>query len=223
MNILAIDSLTSTLSVSACSLDRSATVSYAGLGQHAERMIDLVARALDIVGIEPRAVQLVACPEGPGSFTGLRLAYAAAKGIQLAAGCPLLPIPTLELYAHGLADWPGAVVSVLDAKKERFYLQVFRRGEAATGPLDASETDCARLLDPEERVIVVGPDAQAFLERLRGSFPAIDAVALPAAPETAANALIARAKAAFACYTNPVPDHAGPVYVRKSDAETSAT
>ncbi|HOT63277.1 MAG TPA: tRNA (adenosine(37)-N6)-threonylcarbamoyltransferase complex dimerization subunit type 1 TsaB [Treponemataceae bacterium] len=223
MNILAIDSLTAALSVSACSLDRSATVTCSGLGQHAERMVDLVARALDIVGVEPRAVQLIACPEGPGSFTGLRLAYAAAKGIQLAAGCPLLPVPTLELYAHGLADWPGAVVAALDAKKERFYLQVFRRGEAATGPLDASEADCARLLDPEERVIVVGPDAQAFLERLRGAFPAIDAAALPTAPDQAVNALMARAKAAFACYTNPVPDHAGPVYVRKSDAEASAT
>jgi tRNA threonylcarbamoyladenosine biosynthesis protein TsaB len=184
-------------------------------------MVGLIDQAISLAGFSPKETGIVACAEGPGSFTGLRLAFSAAKAIQLAAGCPLFPVPPLPLYAAAAESWPGVVISVLDAKKQRFYLQFFRRGEAVSEVLDIGAQEAALRVDPAERILVTGPDAVLFAEELAGSVPGLDLAVLPSGTEGIAAAMISFAEKRNAHYTNPVPDHAGPVYVRKSDAESN--
>jgi len=221
MNILAIDSVTSILSVTASGQNGTVTVALDSGTQHAETLIGLIDKAVSIAGFTARETGRVACAEGPGSFTGLRIAYAAAKGIVLASGAELVPVPTLPCYASGFESWPGAVVSALDAKKGRFYVQVFRKGSAMTGSLDISAHEVMEYLDPAERILVTGPDAELFAEALSLSFAGIDVVSYNGGRAGISAVLAEFAKNHGSEYTGIVPDHAGPAYVRKSDAETN--
>lgn len=221
MNTLAIDSVTATLAVTAAGPSGTVTISLEGGPQHAESLVSLIEKAIALAGFAPRETELVACAEGPGSFTGLRIAYAAAKGIVLASGARLVPVPTLGCYAVAFSAWPGAVVSVLDAKKERFYAQVFRRGTAVTESLDIAPAEIAAFLDPAERVLVTGPDADLFSEALEGTVPGLDLVSVPTGKTGISAAIAVFANARGPEYTENVPDHAGPAYVRKSDAESN--
>lgn len=219
MNILAIDSITSVLSVYASGPAGKAVHSLSGDGQHAEKIVGLIDKAISSAGFSARETNLAVCAEGPGSFTGLRLAYAAAKAIQLASGCQLRPIQPLPCYALSFINWPGIVISAIDARKNRFYVQAFRRGTPVTGPQDIGPAEALRWIDPEERVLVTGPDASLFAEELSRTSPTLDLVSIPSSASGIADRMGFVAELHFPYYTESVPDHAGPVYVRKSDAE----
>lgn len=219
MNTLAIDTITSALSVTASGKNGRVTVSIVEGGQHASPLVDVIDRAISLAGFSPRETELVTCAEGPGSFTGLRLAWSSAKAISLASLCPLIPAPPLALYASPFASWPGAVIAVLDAKKNRFYAQVFRKGEAVSGALDIDPADARAYIDPAERVLVTGPDAEPFKERLDSAIPALDVTALPSGRNGISELMAEFAERAFSGYTEACSDQAGPIYVRKSDAE----
>ena len=199
----------------------TATLSLDSSKQHAETIIDLIQRSVALAGFSVKETNLVVCAEGPGSFTGLRLAYATAKGIQLAAHCPLFPVKGLGCYAQSAFSWPGAVIAVLDAKKNRFYIQIFRKGEAVTEALDIGESEVLQYLDAEERILVTGPDAVLFTEQFSNANPGFDICAIPSGLNGISEILAGIAEINFPLYTEVVPDHAGPVYVRKSDAETN--
>lgn len=221
MNTLAIDSITAILAVTAKGPSGKVTITLEGGPQHAESMISLIEKATLLAGFSPKETEIVSCAEGPGSFTGLRIAYAAAKGIVLASGARFIPVPTLLCYATPFASWPGVVISALDAKKERFYLQVFRRGIAVTEPMDASASEITGFVDPAERVLVTGPDADYFAETLGASAPSLDIVTIQNGKSGVSDQIAEVANAGGSGYTESMPDHAGPVYVRKSDAESN--
>jgi len=223
MNILAIDTITPVLSIAASGPAGKAFFSLSSGVQHAENLLGAIEKVLDSAGFTARQTNLVVCAEGPGSFTGLRLAYATAKAVQLAANCPLFPVPPLPCYADHFDSWPGAVISVLDAKKNRFYAQVFRRGTEVTEAMDIGESELMRFVDPSERILITGPDAALFAENLALAVPGLDLAVLPSGTRGIADVLIQFAEIRFPAYTGTIPDHAGPVYVRKSDAETNNT
>ncbi len=219
MNTLAIDAITPALSVSASGPKGTCTLSVINGGQHAPALLELIDAAVARAGFTPRQTQWIAVPEGPGSFTGLRLAWSAAKAISLAADCPIRAVPTLITYAAGFSSWPGPVVSVLDAKKSRFYAQIFRRGDVVTEPMDLSAAEFARYVAEGERILVTGPDAALFAEELSGANPLLDCYSLPSGVHGMSAELLLIAQSGYADYNETVPDHAGPIYVRRSDAE----
>jgi tRNA threonylcarbamoyl adenosine modification protein YeaZ len=90
----------------------------------------LVKRVMDRAGFAYTALDRVAVTIGPGSFTGLRVGIAAARGIALAAGKPAVGLSTLAAYATPLiaADDTLPVVAAIDARHEHVYLQVFGPG-----------------------------------------------------------------------------------------------
>jgi tRNA threonylcarbamoyladenosine biosynthesis protein TsaB len=63
---------------------------------------------------------------GPGSFTGLRVGVATAKGLGLALGLPVAPVPTLDAMASLLPFADAPVVPILDARKGEVYLSLYR-------------------------------------------------------------------------------------------------
>ena len=97
---------------------------------HAEALMPLVARVLDRAELDFAAIDRVAVTTGPGSFTGLRVGIAAARGLGLAGGKPVVGISTLAAYAAPfLADDDSVpVVAVIDARHDHVYLQVFGPG-----------------------------------------------------------------------------------------------
>lgn len=91
---------------------------------HAERLFGMVEEVLADAGWIPSDVQLLAVGVGPGSFTGVRVGMAAAKGIGFALSIPLLGVGSLEAMAHAARRrlGPGPVVALIDAKKGEVFV-----------------------------------------------------------------------------------------------------
>src|SRR5207245_7803218 len=69
---------------------------------HAEAVMPLIARVMDLAGVEFAELDRIAVSTGPGSFTGLRVGISAARGIALAAGKPAVGLSTLAALAAPL-------------------------------------------------------------------------------------------------------------------------
>jgi tRNA threonylcarbamoyl adenosine modification protein YeaZ len=97
---------------------------------HAEALVPMIARVMAAAGIGFSELDRIAVAVGPGSFTGLRVGIAAARGIALAAGKPAVGLTTLSGFAapHIAADDTRSIAAVIDARHEHVYLQVFGPG-----------------------------------------------------------------------------------------------
>ncbi|HEV7992588.1 MAG TPA: tRNA (adenosine(37)-N6)-threonylcarbamoyltransferase complex dimerization subunit type 1 TsaB [Gemmatimonadaceae bacterium] len=136
--------------------------SVAMRGREHEALMPAVAELLGEQGVAPTSLGRVVCGAGPGSFTSLRIAGAIAKGLALAAACPLVPVSSLALLVASLESLaPGRYLACLDAMRGEHYVGLFevtREGViAALGPEGrvASEVlaERARALD----AVLVGP------------------------------------------------------------------
>jgi tRNA threonylcarbamoyl adenosine modification protein YeaZ len=104
---------------------------------HAERLMAVIDRALEEANQTLAAVQRVAVVVGPGSFTGIRVGVAAARGLALALKVPAVGITTLEVLARSYQDRHEgqSVVAAMDAKRGEVYAQAFAAdGSAVTQP-----------------------------------------------------------------------------------------
>lgn len=96
---------------------------------HAEALIPMVAAVLGAAGLEPADLARIGVTVGPGTFAGLRVGLAAARGLGLAHGTDLVGVSTLEAVAVTLPD-PApdaplrAGVIAFDARNDEVYLQV---------------------------------------------------------------------------------------------------
>lgn len=92
---------------------------------HSEKLLPMIVHLLQELNLEPKDLDAVAAMQGPGSFTGLRIGMATAKG--LAQGCKLkfLAVPTLDCMAYNLVHYPGLVCPVLNAQKKEVYTAVY--------------------------------------------------------------------------------------------------
>ena len=97
---------------------------------HAEAVMPLIARVMDDAAMDFAALDRVAVTTGPGSFTGLRVGIAAARGIALAAAKPAIGLTTFAGFAapYIAADDSTPLVTAIDARHEHVYLQVFGSG-----------------------------------------------------------------------------------------------
>ena len=133
MRVLAID--TALEACAAAVLDTGhdemlAHESHAMQRGHAEALMPLIARVIDRAGFGFADLDRIAVTAGPGSFTGLRVGIAAARGIALAAGKPAVGLSTLAAYAAPFiaADKTLPVVAAVDARHDHVYLQIFGPG-----------------------------------------------------------------------------------------------
>lgn len=165
-------------------------------------------------------IDLVACIEGPGSFTGLRIGYATAKGLTAAASgdLPSLAIGSLEALARRRRGFDGIVVPLLDARKGRFYTALFEKGTRLTEDMDLSPEEIVELVAGRS-ALTTGFHSPLFRQRL--GTEALDRLSPdPDATEPLAPVLAEMAVEAFETKSFMAPG-AGPRYVRRSDAEIS--
>jgi tRNA threonylcarbamoyl adenosine modification protein YeaZ len=133
MRVLAIDTALEACSVAILDTgqpDRAVHESQPMARGHAEALMPMIARVFEHARLDANQLDRIAVTVGPGSFTGLRVGIAAARGIALAAGKPAVGLTTLAAYAAPLiaANDTVPVVSVIDARHDHVYLQVFGAG-----------------------------------------------------------------------------------------------
>jgi len=155
----------------------------------AERLIPLLEELLAEGGIGWRDLRALAVGTGPGNFTGVRIAVAAARGLALGLGIPAVGVTRLEALAHGL---PRPVTVVEDARRGEVYVQSFT--DSGAGPAG---------LCPLSETAIAGPVTGS------AAGPAKLAPALPIAEA------IARIGAERARTAQPRP---APFYLRGADA-----
>ena len=95
--------------------------------QHSERLVPTITELCKDAGISTKDIELLACTRGPGSFTGLRIGMSALKGMAYALSKPLVSVSTMEVLANAVPCFDGAIVTVMDAKKQRWYLAAFEK------------------------------------------------------------------------------------------------
>ncbi len=93
---------------------------------HSERLMPALVTVVKDAGLAPRDLELITVTTGPGSFTGLRIGIATAKGLSYALGCALVGVPTLDALAYGACQPSGLVVPALDARRREVYAAVYR-------------------------------------------------------------------------------------------------
>ena len=98
---------------------------------HQERLALMARSAMVEAGLRFDRLDRVGATVGPGSFTGLRVGVAFAKGLASALSIPAVGLGTLEALAAGTS---GLVAAVIDARRDQVYLQVFENGEALMAP-----------------------------------------------------------------------------------------
>lgn len=219
MNILAIDTLSSTLSVAAQGPKGLFTQSFTGKApSHAEQLLPLIESAVTTAGFTAFDAELVLTPEGPGSFTGLRLGYAAAKAFQLSSNIRFIPIPTLPCIAAQYETWEGNIATVIDAKRDRFYIQLFKDGQPVTEVFDKTATDMLSYFIGNELWLITGYGTAAFKQAIAINQTGCNLRFIETDPLSFAHSMI-RYVQRYADTLSEAADYAGPQYIRKSDAE----
>ena len=149
MRVLAIDTALEACAAAVLDTERGtlASESQPMLRGHAEALMPLIARVMRQANIPFSALDRIAVTTGPGSFTGLRVGIAAARGIALAAAKPVIGLTTLAAYAapYIAHDDKTAVAVAIDARHQHVYLQIFGPGgRTLVAPRIASVADAAR-------------------------------------------------------------------------------
>ena len=100
---------------------------------HSASLMPMIEAALNAAGTEIKELGAVAAVTGPGSFTGVRIGVATAKGLAHGAGLPCIPVDALEALAVSAGNFDGIICPIQDARAGQVYGAAFRREERLTG------------------------------------------------------------------------------------------
>lgn len=216
MRILAIDT-----ALEACSAavfdtedpERPAYESAAMTRGHAEALMPMIARTLDLARIKATDLDRIAVTVGPGSFTGLRVGIAAARGLALATGKPAIGLTTFAAFAapYIAADDSLPVVTAIDARHDHVYLQIF-----GTGGRTLVEPRLASLADTLQLATSGSPRVTGTAARLiAGAWPTNAAIPSLVDPRRAPDIVWIARLGAVAQDTGEPPT---PLYLQAPDA-----
>jgi len=224
MRILALETATMAGSVALLEDGRLVGLSLLDIAlTHSERVMAMVDRLVQDCRWTLADLDGLAVSIGPGSFTGLRVGAATAKGLALALGLPVAPVPTLDALAANVPFADAPVCPLLNARKGEVYTALYRsRGgvmEQQGEYLALSPQAAAERLDPP--MIVLGDGVAAclpYLARLREGLR----VAPPAHSVPSAAVVGQLGHAILASGRGVTADEITPLYLRPSEAELKA-
>lgn len=138
--------------------------------EHCRQLLPWIKWLLETKGVDLQELAAVAVSCGPGSFTGLRIGLATAKGLALGLGLPLVGVATLDALAQNTAGWPGLICAVLAGRRDELYAAGYRQGpdhsverisDYLVGPPSVVVELCR---EEKEQVVFVGAAAEPYLE-----------------------------------------------------------
>ena len=174
--ILAFEASTNQLSVAvyADGMTRAMKMAEAAFGQAAS-LVPLAVSALAEADVDFAMISHVAAGRGPGSFTGLRVSLAAAKGVCLAHDLPGLGISGLEALAYSCGDKNGnfPILCLADTRRGNVYAQFFTADMTPQGDIFEAQIEQLPLLVPpalgQEVILLLGYGAQAVATAFMGA------------------------------------------------------
>jgi N6-L-threonylcarbamoyladenine synthase len=169
---------------------------------HAEILPGMIEACMLEAGLTLKSLDRIAVTIGPGSFTGIRVGVAMARGLALSLGIPAVGVTTLSVVAEPHINAAREVLALIDARRDELYAQLFSEDGATLGEAMALQYDAARALARKSGALTVGSGASI----LNGeTSPQIDP--MPLAAIAAIGARLASDAAA------------SPLYIRGADAK----
>ena len=166
--LLALDTATLTASVAIVDEDgRALAERQSQVSKHSEIVLQLVDEVLRESGCAIADLHAIACGAGPGSFTGLRIGLATAKGLCFASSKPLVLVPSLQTLAQA-APKDVLAIGCLDARKGEVFLAPYIDGDAAAPEQAARPNDVAQVVAgfrrDDREVVLVGDAVTRYPE-----------------------------------------------------------
>lgn len=169
MKILAIDSSSVAGSV-ALYEDGEIKAEYLTLDKrtHSETLLPLIDKLKSETGLDLSSLDAIAITGGPGSYTGLRIGGATAKGLGLALDKPIINVPTMEALAYNVVGSEVLVCPMMDARKNRVFTGLYKfDGEKIVTVKDQCVLAIDELVDEiKEEVIFIGDGVDAYRDLL---------------------------------------------------------
>ncbi len=224
MKILALETSAKAVSAAVTENGKVLASAYQNTGlTHSRTLMPMVKALLENAELAAGDLDAVAVARGPGSFTGIRIGVAAAKGLAFGLDKPVVGVSTLEAMARNIAHVDGTVVCAMDARRNQIYNAVF---QAENGRLTrrtedraiALEALAAELMEDPSPKLLVGDGAELCLRHL-----AEKSIPCRLAPphlllQNAVSVALAAEDAAKAGGLRPAQE-LSPVYLRLSQAE----
>ena len=179
MKILAFETSAKAASVALMENGKLLGESYQNTGlTHSQTLMVMAEDLLKSCDLKAQDVEAVAVAAGPGSFTGVRIGVAAAKGFAWGGELPCYGVSTLEAMARNLGAYQGYVVPAMDARRSQVYTAIFH---AEKGMLSRMEEDMAISLEElkekiknfQEPVFLVGDGALLCYNTLLEEVPGL--------------------------------------------------
>ena len=92
---------------------------------HSQMLMPMLAELSERVGVSINTIDAIAVAGGPGSFTGLRIGSATAKGLADAMDLPIVSVPTVDALAYGLCGSRDRICPMMDARRDQTYTGVY--------------------------------------------------------------------------------------------------
>jgi tRNA threonylcarbamoyladenosine biosynthesis protein TsaB len=222
LTALALDTATPALGLSLRSGEDTRTVLLQAGFRHSETLLPQIERLLAEAGLKPPELELIVCSLGPGSFTGIRIGLATAKGLAFGARsagsrCELLGASTLDGLAWRYRAFPGAVVAANASLRRRYHAAVYLQGRRQGEYLEAELEELGDRLGAHRRLLLTGSGAEALHRLLAPSREAeavvLDWSGLPCDPV----GLLEQGLELFG--RQGASGELKPLYLRKSEAE----
>ena len=169
MNLLAIETAASILSIAVLKNNEIFVSETIEGTRHSELVMELIDNLIKKAGLSPKDLNGVLCMGGPGSFTGLRIGYSAAKGLALSLSIPFAAIPTLECLVFGEIFKQGVTLAVIDARKNAWFNAFFKDGKRLTEDMDSELlqiTEEIKQYVKDGKITLTGYGAKSLYETL---------------------------------------------------------
>ncbi len=130
---------------------------------HSKKLMPMLDQLLFAAGLDASDIDAIAVSAGPGSFTGLRIGMATAKGLAYALGVPLIGISTLAGLSYNCAGTDGLLCPILDARMSEFYTALYQWHHGALIPvredavMDRNELVHMLSQEGEKKLIIADP------------------------------------------------------------------
>lgn len=169
MRILSIDSSSVSASASVTEEGKILAEEFVNNGfTHSVTLMPIIDKVLKDSETAVSDVDLLAITNGPGSFTGVRIGIASAKGICDAANIPCFAVSTLEALAKPLCSQNVLAVSVMDARCNQVYTASFYKGHRETEDRAILISELKEELKNEKRdIVLIGDGALLCLQQLK--------------------------------------------------------
>lgn len=176
MKILALDSSGLVASAALVEDDRliaEYTIQYKKT--HSQTLLPMLEEIRDMVELDLNTVDAIAVAAGPGSFTGLRIGSATAKGLAFALNKPIVPVPTVDGLAWQMYGTDALVCPIMDARRSQVYTGIYEfiyqkdrydMNVIVEQYATAFDEVAERLNDLGRKVIFLGDGVPVFQERM---------------------------------------------------------